>query len=86
MEFCVQFDPGAEEARHAYTNCHGSLGGQPSSFDAADAAPAEERFRQLTKRGFKAIALGENGAPNKLINKFDPQVERTLFIPQLQGG
>ena len=55
-------------------------------FDAADAAPAEERFRQLTKRGFKAIALGENGAPNKLINKFDPQVERTLFIPQLQGG
>ena len=55
-------------------------------FDAADAARAEERFRGLTQRGFKAIALGENGAPNKLINKFDPLVERTLFIPQLQGG
>ena len=55
-------------------------------FDTADAAPAEERFRELTQRGFKAIALGENGASNKLINKFDPQVERTLLIPQLQGG
>ena len=55
-------------------------------FDAADAARAEERFRGLTQRGFKAIALGENGAENKLINEFDPLVERTLFIPQLQGG
>ena len=55
-------------------------------FDANDAARAEERFRGLTQRGFKAIALGENGAENKLINEFDPSVERTLFIPQLQGG
>ena len=46
----------------------------------------QERFRGLTQRGFKAIALGENGAENKLINEFDPLVERTLFIPQLQGG
>ena len=55
-------------------------------FDAADTSRAEKRFNELTTRGFKAVALGENGAPNKLIKTFDPLVERTLFIPQLQGG
>jgi hypothetical protein len=48
-------------------------------FDASDAtgvALAEERFRQLTGKGFRAVALG----------KYDPNVEETLFIPQLQGG
>ena len=58
-------------------------------FDACDraaVAAAEERFRQLTGSGFRAAALGENGAPGRLIGKFDPQVERTLFIPHLKGG
>jgi hypothetical protein len=55
-------------------------------FDAADAARAEKRFRELTQRGFKAIALGENGAENRVLKAFDPEVERTMFIPQLEGG
>ena len=58
-------------------------------FDAADAAAvalAEERFRELTRSGFRAAALSGNGSPNRLLNKFDAQVEHTLFIPQLQGG
>jgi hypothetical protein len=58
-------------------------------FDVADSnavALAEERFRQLTGKGFRAVALGGDGKPGNLINKFDPNVEQTLFIPQLQGG
>jgi hypothetical protein len=58
-------------------------------FDATDAkavALAEKRFRDLTGRGFRAVALGEGGSPGKVIGRFDPEVERTLFIPQLQGG
>jgi hypothetical protein len=58
-------------------------------FDAADAhavALAEERFRELTGSGFRAAALGGDGSPGRLIGEFDPQVERTLFIPHLQGG
>jgi hypothetical protein len=58
-------------------------------FDVADSnavALAEERFRQLTGKGFRAVALGRDGKPGNLINKFDPNVEQTLFIPQLQGG
>ena len=58
-------------------------------FDANDAeavTQAEERFRELTGKGFRAVALGKDGGPGKLVKQFDPQVEQTLFIPQLQGG
>ena len=49
-------------------------------------ALAEERFRDLTGKGFRAVALTGDGSPGKLVRKFDPQAEQTLFIPQLQGG
>jgi len=58
-------------------------------FDAADmqaVAQAQERFRELTGSGFRAAALSQDGGPGRLIRSFDPQVERTLFIPQLKGG
>jgi hypothetical protein len=58
-------------------------------FDGADTeaiALAEQRFRALTGRGFRAVALGKNGSPGQLLRSFDPEVERTLFIPHLQGG
>lgn len=58
-------------------------------FDAADkqdVAMAEERFRQLIGSGFRAAALSGDGSPGKLIRSFDPAVEKTLFIPHLQGG
>jgi hypothetical protein len=58
-------------------------------FDPADpkaVALAEKRFRKLTGTGFRAVALAEDGSPGQLMRTFDPQVERTLFIPQLQGG
>lgn len=54
--------------------------------DAEAVAIAEERFRQLTGSGFRAAALSDDGAPGKLMSSFDRTVERTLFIPQLQGG
>jgi hypothetical protein len=54
--------------------------------DPASIATAEIRFRELTGKGFRAAALGKNGGPNELIDKFDPEVEQTLFIPQLKGG
>ena len=58
-------------------------------FDSTDStalARAEERFRQLTGRGFRAVALGRDGEPGRLLTKFDARVEQTMFIPQLQGG
>jgi hypothetical protein len=58
-------------------------------FDVADSKAvtrAEERFRELTGKGFRAVALSGDGSPGTLLRKFDPEVEQTLFIPQLQGG
>jgi len=55
-------------------------------FDTADAsavALAEERFRELTGKGFRAVALGKDGSPGTLLRNFDPEAEQTLFIPQL---
>ena len=58
-------------------------------FDAQDPkalAGAERRFRELTGRGFRAVALGKDGAHGRLMRDFDPTAEQTLFIPQLHGG
>jgi hypothetical protein len=58
-------------------------------FDMADAkavALAERRFMELTGKGFRAVALAKDGGLGRLVNRFDPAVEETLFIPQLQGG
>jgi hypothetical protein len=66
-----------------------STGDTRHEFDPADLsslAAAEARFQELTGKGFRAVALGNNGAPGELIRQFDPRAEQTLFIPQLQGG
>jgi hypothetical protein len=58
-------------------------------FDAHDPkalAGAELRFRELTGRGFRAVALGKDGAHGRLLRDFDRTAEQTLFIPQLHGG
>jgi hypothetical protein len=58
-------------------------------FDSSDVkavALAEQRFMELTGKGFRAVALGKDGSPGKLMRDFDPTVEQSLFIPQLQGG
>jgi len=47
---------------------------------------AEVRFRELTGKGFRAVALTKDVSPGRLMRDFDPEVEQTLFIPQLQGG
>jgi hypothetical protein len=54
--------------------------------DMASVAKAEERFRKLTGKGFRAVALGRNGGDGELVREFDPTIEQTLFIPQLRGG
>jgi hypothetical protein len=53
--------------------------------DLASVALAEERFKELTGKGFRAVALKAEGS-GELMGRFDPSVEQTLFIPQLKGG
>ena len=54
--------------------------------EVSSSAVAEARFKDLTDKGFRAVALGKDGAPGQLLRKFHPQVQQTLFVPQLQGG
>ena len=54
--------------------------------NAEDVLHAEEHFRQLRNKRFRAVALGKDGEPATLLDEFDVEAERTLFIPQLQGG
>ena len=59
------------------------------AFDKADKvslAEAEKRFAELTGKGFLAAALAEDGKPGRQLKAFDPDVEKTMFVPQLQGG
>jgi hypothetical protein len=53
--------------------------------DAAAVAAAEARFKELTNAGF--IAAERTGpGQSKVVAKFDPAAEETLFIPRLKGG
>jgi len=46
---------------------------------------AEERFKDLTGRGFTA-AVREGEGQSRLIKAFAPAAEETLFFPRLVGG
>jgi hypothetical protein len=54
--------------------------------DATAIALAKQRFEELTRLGFRTVALGKDGSPGERIRTFNPKVEEKLFIPQLQGG
>jgi hypothetical protein len=57
-------------------------------FDANNAkelARAEKRFRELTGAGFTAATRTGSGDA-KVIRRFDPTAEETLFVPRLVGG
>jgi hypothetical protein len=53
--------------------------------NATELARAEKRFRELTGAGFTA-AMRTGSGDAKVIRKFDPTSEETLFVPRLVGG
>jgi hypothetical protein len=57
-------------------------------FDSRDRAAVEEaekRFAELTGVGFTA-AVRTGGGHQRIVRKFDPSAEETLFFPRLVGG
>jgi hypothetical protein len=83
---CINVKP---KSFQPLTTCHGRHGDTRHIFDVGDAdavARAQERFRELTGKGFRAVALRNDGEPGRLLRQFDREAEQTLFIPQLQGG
>lgn len=54
--------------------------------DKAGIKAANERFKELTGKGFFAWAPDKEGGGNRQIRKFDPSVSEVVFQPQLKGG
>lgn len=57
-------------------------------FDYTDlqaVAQAEQRFRELTGKGFTAAARTGSGEVS-LSRSFDPTAEETVFFPRIVGG
>ena len=53
--------------------------------NAQELANAEQRFYELTGAGFTAAERTGPGQ-SKVVGRFDPASEETLFIPRLKGG
>ena len=51
-----------------------------------DAEEAASRFDDLLRRGYTAVGFETGNEQGKVLHRFDPSTERTLFIPQLRGG
>lgn len=55
--------------------------------DEAGIQAANDRFKELTGKGFFAWTPGsETSGPKRQIRAFDPTVEEIVFQPQLKGG
>ena len=71
--------------KHTIMDRHGDTRHEFDTTCTVALAEAEARFHELTGKGFRAVALGRDDK-NLLLRAFDPEVEHTLFIPQLVGG
>lgn len=64
-------------------------GDTATKFDVSQAEglkAANDRFKELTGKGFMAIVPSGTGEPGTLLRKFDPTVKEVTFQPQLIGG
>lgn len=55
---------------------------KPSEVEAAKAL-----YETLTKKGYRAFrCVGKDGSQGEMMTEFDPEAERMIFVPALQGG
>jgi hypothetical protein len=55
--------------------------------NADEVAAAQRTFDDLKKKGFLAFAVtGAKGAKGDQIREFDPEAERIIMAPPMQGG
>jgi len=47
---------------------------------------ARKTYDELTKKGFKAFGVKKSGEQGQMINKFDPDMEKIILVPQISGG
>ena len=47
---------------------------------------AERTFKELTKKGYKAFEMCEEGNKGEEMEEFDKEAERIIFVPPMAGG
>lgn len=56
-------------------------------YNDAEVEHARTSFNRLTKeKNFRAFKVGRNDAQGERVDRFDPDAERLIFVPQYQGG
>jgi hypothetical protein len=51
-----------------------------------EVATAEATFDRLTKKGFAAFSVDEDGTKDEKIKKFDPTLQKIILVPPMAGG
>ena len=54
--------------------------------NADEVAEARSLFDRMVKKGFQAWSVTRKGDKDARITTFDPQAEKIIFAPALQGG
>lgn len=47
---------------------------------------ARQQFKAAKKKGYAAFSVNKKGDKGEVIYDFDPNAERIIMAPQLQGG
>lgn len=56
------------------------------SENSDEIAAARGQFDVLTKRGYKAFRVKRDGSEGEPMKSFDPDAEKMILVPPVQGG
>lgn len=51
-----------------------------------EVAAARKTFDDLKKKGYWAYAVKKSGEQGEVIQEFDPELEKIILAPRMQGG
>jgi len=47
---------------------------------------ARRQFEELMKKNYIAFSVKKDGEKNKKISEFNPELEKMILVPMIQGG
>ncbi len=47
---------------------------------------ARATFERLRARGYRAFSVDRSGGQGEQVDRFDPTVEKLIFVPPMRGG
>ena len=56
------------------------------SDNSDEVAAAKKTFNDLRDKHFTAFSVSKKGDKDKMITEFDPDAEKIIMVPRMQGG